>query len=79
MSTVTYLCYSNYTDIGVGAWQEGAAGRWSTNAPFADASLSRDTFRYIDENALYGQYDLHLDGSGVMYGSYLRAASLQVV
>lgn len=72
MSTVTYLCYSNYTDIGVGAWKENSTGTWSSNAPFADRTLSREVFRYIDENALYGPYDLHLDGSGVMYGSWLK-------
>ena len=72
MSSVTYLCYSNYTDLGVGAWREGAATDWSSHAPFADPSLSRDQFRYIDDNALYGLYDLHPDGSGVMYGSWLK-------
>ena len=72
MSTVTYQCYSNYTDLGVGAWRDGAAATWSSNAPFADPSLSRDVYRYIDENALYGPYDLHLDGSGVMYSSWLK-------
>ena len=72
LSTVTYQCYANYTDIGVGAWREGATADWSSSAPFADLSLSRDLFRYIDENALYGPYDLHLDGSGVMYGSWLK-------
>ena len=72
MSTLTYQCYANFTDLGVGAWREGATGAWPSNAPFADPSLSRDLFRYIDENALYGQYDLHLDGSGVIYGSLLK-------
>ncbi len=72
MSTVTYQCYSNYTDLGVGAWRDGATATWSSNAPFADSSLSRDVFRYIDDNALYGPYDLHTDGSGVMYGSWLK-------
>ena len=72
MSTLTYLCYANFTDLGVGAWREGATGAWPSNAPFADPSLSRDLYRYIDENALYGPYDLHLDGSGVIYGSMLK-------
>ena len=72
MSTVTYQCYANFADLGVGAWREDATGTWSSNAPFADPSVSRDSFRYIDENALYGLYDLHLDGSGVIYGSILK-------
>ena len=64
MSTMTYVCYANYTDIGVGAWQEGATGKWASGAPYADPTLFRDVFCYIDENALYGLYDRHLDGSG---------------
>ena len=72
MSTLTYQCYANFTDLGVGAWREGATGAWPSNAPFADPSLSRDLYRYVDENALYGLYDLHLDGSGVIYGSMLK-------
>ncbi len=72
MSTVTYQCYSNYTDLGPGAWREGADPAWTSNAPFADPSLSRDVYRYIDDNALYGPYDRHPDGSGVMYGSWLK-------
>ena len=72
MSTVTYQCYSNYTDLGPGAWREGTDATWASSAPFADPSLSRDVYRYIDDNALYGPYDLHTDGSGVMYGSWLK-------
>ncbi len=72
MSTVTYQCYSNYTDLGPGAWRDGTDPTWTSNAPFADPSLSRDVYRYIDENALYGPYDRHTDGSGVMYGSWLK-------
>ncbi len=72
MSTVTYQCYSNDTDLGPGAWREGAEPTWASNAPFADPSLSRDVYRYIDQNALYGLYDRHTDGSGVMYGSWLK-------
>ena len=72
MSTMTYVCYSNFTDIGVGAWQENATGSWASATPYADPTLFRDVFRYIDENALYGLYDRHLDGSGVMYGSNLK-------
>ena len=72
MSTMTYVCYANFTDLGVGAWQEGATGKWDSGAPYADPTLFRDVYRYIDEKALYGLYDRHLDGSGVMYGSYLK-------
>ena len=72
MSTMTYVCYSNFTDVGVGAWREGATGSWALAAPYADPTLFRDVYRYIDEHALYGLYDRHLDGSGVMYGSYLK-------
>ena len=72
MSTVTYQCYSNYTDLGPGAWREGVTATWTSNAPFADPSLSRDVYRYIDQNALYGPYDRHTDGSGVVYGSWLK-------
>lgn len=72
MSTLTYTVYANFTDLGPGAWQDGAGNTWSSGAPHANPSLFRDVYRYIDENALYGTYDLHLDGSGVVYGSYLR-------
>ena len=72
VSTMTYVCYANFTDIGVGAWQEDATGNWASSAPYVNPTLFRDVFRYIDENALYGLYDCHLDGSGVMYGSYLK-------
>jgi N,N-dimethylformamidase len=72
MSTLTYTVYANFTDLGPGAWREGAANTWTSSAPHADPSLFRDVYRYIDENALYGTYDLHVDGSGVVHGSYLR-------
>lgn len=72
MSTLTYTVYANFTDLGPGAWEEGATNTWASSAPHADPSLFRDVYRYIDENALYGTYDLHVDGSGVIYGSYLR-------
>jgi N,N-dimethylformamidase len=72
MSTLTYTVYANFTDLGPGAWKEGATNTWTSGAPHADPSLFRDVYRYIDENALYGTYDLHVDGSGVVYGSYLR-------
>jgi len=72
MSTVTYTVYANFTDLGPGAWREGAENTWTSGAPNADPTLFREVFRYIDENALYGTYDLHVDGSGVIFGSYLR-------
>jgi len=72
LSTLTYTVYANFTDLGPGAWKEGAENTWTSGAPHADPSLLRDVYRYIDEHALYGTYDLHLDGSGVVYGSYLR-------
>ena len=71
-STMTYVTYSNFTDLGPYAWQEGARGTWTSSTPHADPTLFRDVFRYIDENALYGLYDHHLDGSGVIYGSALK-------
>jgi N,N-dimethylformamidase len=72
MSTLTYTVYANFTDLGPGAWKEGATNTWTSGAPHADPTLLRDVYRYIDENALYGTYDLHVDGSGVVYGSFLR-------
>jgi N,N-dimethylformamidase len=72
MSTLTYTVYANFTDLGPGAWKEGATNTWTSGAPHADPSLFRDVYRYIDEHALYGTYDLHVDGSGVVNGSYLR-------
>lgn len=72
--TLTYVIYANFTDLGKGTWKEGATGswRWSPATPNADPTLFREVYRYIDENALYGPYDLHVDGSGVCYGSPLR-------
>lgn len=72
MSTLTYTVYANFTDLGPGAWKQETMKTWPSGAPHADPTLLRDVYRYIDENALYGIYDLHLDGSGVVYGSYLR-------
>jgi N,N-dimethylformamidase beta subunit-like protein len=72
MSTLTYTVYANFTDLGPGAWQQDTTKMWPSGAPHADPTLLRDVYHYIDENALYGIYDLHLDGSGVVYGSYLR-------
>lgn len=73
MSTFTYLSYENFTDLGKRAWEEGAPFTATAQFhPFADPSLSRDVYRYIDENLLYGPYDRHVDGSGICYGSTLR-------
>src|SRR4029079_10635299 len=72
MSTVTYTVYANFTDLGPRAWREGAENTWTSGAPHADPTLFREVFKYIDVNALYGTYDLHVDGSGVIHGSYLR-------
>jgi N,N-dimethylformamidase len=63
---------ANFTDLGPGAWRDDAPNPPPSGTPHADPTLLRDVYRYIDENALYGTYDLHLDGSGVVYGSYLR-------
>jgi N,N-dimethylformamidase len=73
VSTMTYLVYENFTDLGKGVWRQdsGFAGNAMTH-PYADPSLFRDVFAYIDENSLYGPYDVHADGSGVCYGSLLR-------
>lgn len=72
MSTLTYHVYANFTDLGPGAWKEDGSAHWSSGAPHADPTLFREVFQYIDENALYGMYDCHVDGSGVVYTSYLR-------
>ena len=72
MSTVTYVTYANFTDIGRDAWQEGAYRGNAMAQPYADPSLSRDAYGYVAEHSLYGTYDVHEDGSGVCYGSMLR-------
>ena len=72
MSTVTYVTYANFTDIGRDAWREGAYTGDATAQPFADPTLSRDAYGYVAEHSLYGTYDVHEDGSGVCYGSMLR-------
>ena len=72
MSTVTYVTYANFTDIGRDAWREGGWHGDAMAQPFADPTLSRDAYGYIAENSLYGTYDIHEDGSGVCYGSMLR-------
>jgi N,N-dimethylformamidase len=73
VSTMTYLVYENFTDLGKGVWRED--NDFTGNAlthPYSDPSLFRDVFAYIDENSLYGPYDVHADGSGVCYGSLLK-------
>ena len=72
MSTLTYHVYANFTDLGPGAWKADGSAHWTSGAPHADPGLFREVFQYIDENALYGMYDCHVDGSGVVYTSYLR-------
>ncbi len=73
MSTLTYLSYENFTDLGKGTWREGAPFTASALLhPYADPSVNPDFYRYVDENILYGPYDRHIDGSGICYGSHLR-------
>ena len=72
MSTVTYVTYANFTDIGRDAWRDDPSVADTTMQPFADPSLSRDAYGYVAEHSLYGTYDVHEDGSGVCYGSMLR-------
>lgn len=73
MSTMTYLVYENFTDLGKGVWKADSSfvGNALTH-PFADPLLASDVFAYIDENSLYGPYDVHVDGSGVCYASLLK-------
>jgi len=72
MSTLTYHVYANFTDLGPGAWKADGNAHWSSGAPHVDPTLFREVYEYIDANALYGMYDCHVDGSGVVYTSYLR-------
>ena len=72
MSTVTYVTYANFTDIGRDAWREGAYTGDAIAQPFADPTLFQDAYGYVAEHSLYGTYDIHEDGSGVCYGSMLR-------
>lgn len=73
ISTMTYLVYQNFTDIGKGVWREasGYVGNALTH-PYADPTLFPEVFAYIDQNSLYGPYDVHRDGSGVCYASLLK-------
>jgi N,N-dimethylformamidase len=71
LSTMSYLTYENFTDIGKGVWRDGFT-EGSGLHPYADAGVFRDAYEYIDENMLYGPYDAHLDGSATCYASALR-------
>ncbi len=72
MSTMTYVTYANFTDIGRDAWREGAYTGDAMAQPFADATIFRDVYTWIAENSIYGPYDVHEDDSGVCYSSLLR-------
>ncbi|MBM4407719.1 MAG: LamG domain-containing protein [Chloroflexi bacterium] len=72
MSTVTYVVYSNFTDIGRTAWRDEDWTGDQVGALLADPTIFREVFGYIEQNSLYGTYDCHDDGSGVAYGSLLR-------
>lgn len=72
MSTLTYATYANFTDIGRHAWRDGAFTGNALAQPLADPTIFRDAFEYIDDNSLYGLYDVHDDGSGMCYTSLLR-------
>jgi N,N-dimethylformamidase len=73
VSTMTYLVYENFTDLGKGVWRDDSAfvGNSLTH-PYSDPSIFRDIFNYVDENLLFGPYDVHADGSGICYGSLLK-------
>ena len=72
MSTVTYTVYENFTDIGVSAWRDPNWQADPVAAPLADNTIFRDVYGYIEQNALFGLYDIHVDGHGVAYGSMLK-------
>lgn len=72
LSTMTYLVYANFTDLGKNVWSEGSYVADAQTHPYADAALARSTYQYIDDNELYGPYDLHRDGSPVVYSSAHR-------
>ena len=63
VSTLTYVVYENFTDIGRDAWREDARTGNALRQPLADPTLFREVYRYIDEHALHGLYDVHADGS----------------
>ncbi len=72
MSTVTYTIYENFTDIGRDVWRDEHWTGDSVGQPLADPRIFREVYGYIAQNSLYGLYDVHEDGSGVTYGSWLR-------
>jgi N,N-dimethylformamidase len=72
MSTVTYVVYENFTDVGVSAWRDPAWASDPIGSPLADNTIFREIYGYIEQNALFGLYDTHVDGHGVAYGSTLR-------
>lgn len=72
VSTLTYVVYENFTDIGRDAWREGAHTGNALRQPLADPTLLRDVYRYVDDHALHGLYDVHADGSSRCLGSALR-------
>ncbi len=72
MSTLTYEIYANFTDIGRKVWRGESWNGNPIGQPFADPTLFREVYGYIEQNALYGLYDIHVDGSGIAYGSRLR-------
>ena len=61
MSTVTYVTYANFTDIGRDAWREGAYTGDATAQPYADPSLSRDVYGY---DLLLLRPDMHVAWRG---------------
>lgn len=71
MSTMTYVAYENFTDIGKWVWRDGFTGTSRTH-PFAAPETFKDVYQFIDENSLYGPYDSHVDGSATCYGSIRR-------
>jgi N,N-dimethylformamidase len=71
-STMTYLVYENFTDLGKAVWANETYAANPATHPYADRDLNRDAYRYIDETALYGPYDTHLDGSATVFASLLR-------
>lgn len=72
MSTVTYTVYENFTDIGPTVWRDEHWGGDPVGAPLADPGIFREVYGYIEQNALFGLYDVHVDGHGVCYGSMLK-------
>ncbi len=54
MSTVTYVVYQNFTDIGRLAWRDPNWAGDPIGAPLADPTIFREVFGYIEQNALYG-------------------------